>query len=511
MKKASLVLIFALLCFNFFTAHSQVNRRDLDELKRQVEKDPTSLQKHHAYIYATASDSVLLIQYNRWIKKFPHEPVIPFAIGEAFITHDVNLANAYLSKAVRLNPKWFKAWQLLAKTELKKGNLDSAKAFMKKAQLLAFNNAESSFLYASLFEQIDSLKYDSLMLDVAYRHPKSELAAKALYKLAVAPHNTDHFIPYFEELKRMFSETQPAWFEEGMKEYYRRLFLKYPKKAFELAVEMVIIMKTNRDIWKTNILNSRYLIDAKNFYDKNNFEAAYSVLESIKLNKNPWYNPFVEEITLFKANILERRGSISAAYDTLVYCYAKLPTDSLRSRIVNYGGKLNYTRAKIDSDIYNIRHQKAWQLSNFTLTNFLTKKDISLSDYRNKVVLLTFWFPTCGPCLNEFKHFEKVLNKVDHEKVVYLAINGGNQDEDFIKPLMQQNNYTFVPLRDKGTRIGNLPFVSIYPTTYLIDRRGQVVFGDFQIDKNRERTLEIMLNEVLSYYAEDSLNNNASK
>jgi thiol-disulfide isomerase/thioredoxin len=102
----------------------------------------------------------------------------------------------------------------------------------------------------------------------------------------------------------------------------------------------------------------------------------------------------------------------------------------------------------------------------FTLGLYTENKKVSLSDYRGKVVPLTFWFPGCGPCRGEFPHLEHVIDRFSRDSVVYLAINV------------------------YGTR--NMP------TNYLIDRNGNVLFKKFQIEEDSgERTLELMIRSAL--------------
>ncbi|MCB1577796.1 MAG: TlpA family protein disulfide reductase, partial [Xanthomonadales bacterium] len=48
---------------------------------------------------------------------------------------------------------------------------------------------------------------------------------------------------------------------------------------------------------------------------------------------------------------------------------------------------------------------------------------IHVSDYRGKVVVLTFWASWCGYCLKELPVLENLQRKVGSEQIAVVAIN----------------------------------------------------------------------------------------
>ena len=60
-----------------------------------------------------------------------------------------------------------------------------------------------------------------------------------------------------------------------------------------------------------------------------------------------------------------------------------------------------------------------------TVYDFVVKdrqgKEVSLSDYRGKVVILNFWGTTCAPCVEELPYFEQL--KTTYPDVEILAIH----------------------------------------------------------------------------------------
>lgn len=57
----------------------------------------------------------------------------------------------------------------------------------------------------------------------------------------------------------------------------------------------------------------------------------------------------------------------------------------------------------------------------FTLKKIGEDTDITLSDYRGKIVIVNFWGTWCGPCVQELPDFEKV--RASHENLEVIAVH----------------------------------------------------------------------------------------
>src|SRR5690606_27145127 len=101
-----------------------------------------------------------------------------------------------------------------------------------------------------------------------------------------------------------------------------------------------------------------------------------------------------------------------------------------------------------------------------------------------------------GPCRGEFPHFEHVVRKFGKDQLAYIGINIVHEQDPYVVPFMKQSGYSFTPVRDEPEKRGNLTARGA-PTNYLIDRNGNIIFSNFRTDEHNERTLELMITELL--------------
>lgn len=110
--------------------------------------------------------------------------------------------------------------------------------------------------------------------------------------------------------------------------------------------------------------------------------------------------------------------------------------------------------------------KKLSELSLLTLDG----KEVKLSDYKGKVVLVNFWASWCPPCKEEMPIFEKIYQKYSGKNFVILAVNM-DTSERALKEFLEENHYSFPIVRIKGEAGMN---ISGLPTSYLVDKDGSV-------------------------------------
>jgi thiol-disulfide isomerase/thioredoxin len=115
-------------------------------------------------------------------------------------------------------------------------------------------------------------------------------------------------------------------------------------------------------------------------------------------------------------------------------------------------------------------------------TQTLDGKDVKLSDFRGKVVILDFWATWCGPCMAAMPHTQEVAKQYKDQGVVVLG-SCTNDTRAKFEEWVTRNAATYPDIlwtHDKAERGEERASNKLYgvrgiPTQFIIDRTGKVV------------------------------------
>ncbi|RKD30893.1 cytochrome c biogenesis protein/redoxin [Lacrimispora algidixylanolytica] len=135
--------------------------------------------------------------------------------------------------------------------------------------------------------------------------------------------------------------------------------------------------------------------------------------------------------------------------------------------------------------------QKPLPAIDFTLQDQFGKTH-SLSDYKGKTIFLNFWGTWCPPCRAEMPDIQSLYETQETEGengVIILGIAAPNygqeKDEQGIKNFLKENGYTYPVLIDTDAELFEAYGIYSFPTTYMIDRDGNVFgYASGQISKD---------------------------
>ncbi|MCC6415709.1 MAG: redoxin domain-containing protein [Opitutaceae bacterium] len=116
----------------------------------------------------------------------------------------------------------------------------------------------------------------------------------------------------------------------------------------------------------------------------------------------------------------------------------------------------------------------------------VTGKELKLSDYKGKVVVLDFWATWCGPCIASFPHTQAIARKYAGQDVVVLASGTSDTIAKF-KEWIPKNQpkypdivFVFDPHERGSATFAERASSKLYgvrgiPTQFVIDRDGKIV------------------------------------
>lgn len=102
----------------------------------------------------------------------------------------------------------------------------------------------------------------------------------------------------------------------------------------------------------------------------------------------------------------------------------------------------------------------------------------SLADYKGQPLIINFWATWCPPCRAEMPALEAVHDKYEEDGLVVLAVNAG-EDPATIRQFADNVGLHFPILLDTRGAAIRAYQVQSFPSTYFVDRQGQVRATEF--------------------------------
>jgi peroxiredoxin len=115
---------------------------------------------------------------------------------------------------------------------------------------------------------------------------------------------------------------------------------------------------------------------------------------------------------------------------------------------------------------------------------------VSLTSMRGKVLLLNFWATWCPPCVSEMPSLNKLYQELRPRGFEVVAVSL-DKSADGVREYVSKRGFKFLVLIDESNTVSRRYKVFSTPTTFLIDRQGNIVerfYGEYDWQDRDIRT-----------------------
>ncbi len=126
----------------------------------------------------------------------------------------------------------------------------------------------------------------------------------------------------------------------------------------------------------------------------------------------------------------------------------------------------------------------------------LTDEKIDLNKLKGQLVLIDFFYKSCYPCMLALPGLQALHEKYKDRGLRIIGIDPYDKKEDDIATFLSKRGVTYTVLLG-GKDAAKDYHVSSYPTIYLIDKTGKIIFTQVGYGKDSEASLEEIIRKNL--------------
>ena len=117
----------------------------------------------------------------------------------------------------------------------------------------------------------------------------------------------------------------------------------------------------------------------------------------------------------------------------------------------------------------------ASQMPSFVLTDVVSGDDVSSKQFAGKALLVTFFATWCPPCMQEVPDLIDLQQKYSSKGFSVLALSVDQGGVKVVKKLVEKRSINYPVLMADGSTASNFGGVVGIPTSFLVNKKGQVV------------------------------------
>jgi len=124
----------------------------------------------------------------------------------------------------------------------------------------------------------------------------------------------------------------------------------------------------------------------------------------------------------------------------------------------------------------------------------LKGNSIKLSELRDKVVVLNFWFIKCKPCITEIPHLNELKVLYNSNDIEFLAITFDKKE--MVEEFLQEHNFNYNIATNAMDAI-KIHGVNSFPTNMVINQKGEIVSKEIGYRTNIKDVLKASIDKLL--------------
>ncbi len=482
--------------------------------KKAIELDPNFADAHMQYVEAslvaaayrqrqasgsdnTSSDAqgafkAITREYEDLVRQHPNSPVYRWILAMFQIYSNPEMKEKYCQEAIDLDPYFGAAYGCLASVSELRGDTKTTVSLLRKGISVTGDDKD---LWRRLQDAVqnDPEEFKKTTTEIVNKFPDDDAAVFALYQYASKLPETER-IAKLEEivakypLNKFHSTSLPA---DSLLAYYDRTD---SSKATAFAHSIADKMPDNK-AWKANVAYEESMAAAEAKIAAGDGAGALVVLKDVK----PGFSLSSTRLQLLKAKAQDSSGNTQVAYTELLKTFSDQPLPQVKPVLYQYGKKLNKSDKDVDDEVWALRASNAKPAIPLSLESFVDGKKVSLDDFKGKVVMVDFWYPSCGPCMLAMPYMQKLWAKYKDSGVVFLGVNGMEGEEKLVMPLVKARGWGFIPLKGNEKWSKEVYKVSSYPSTFLIGPDGKVYFRPHTYDQEHYDIAEMQIQSLLAF------------
>ena len=156
------------------------------------------------------------------------------------------------------------------------------------------------------------------------------------------------------------------------------------------------------------------------------------------------------------------------------FIFGSIPKDKFSKQILSA-----YSKEKMYNPIDEVSNSQLlpvgtiapeWELP------LISGKKLKSTDLKGKIVILDFWFKACAPCQKQMIELQKLHEKYDTDKVVFIGINTIDDPiKDKLLLFLKNRNITMTSVYN-GKSVESLYKAYSSPALFVIDKEGKIIF-----------------------------------